>query len=1583
MASFNIDRIRFRWKGKWTLSAPYTKDDIVYYNSKAYVCLVGHESDDSDFYNDLNSDVPKWELMLDGNSWTGDWETETKYSIGDIVKFKSNLYQCIDGHTSTVVSNAGPESSNSKWKIVAVLYNWKGNWAVDTFYNKGDVVKYNGILYISSDAHRSASTFTSGILPDSEKWNIVTRSDKWLSDWQTSTDYKLDDVVRYGAIVYRCTAPHTSADNFTSGLEQDSTNWEPVVEGIEYTGEWATGKRYRKYDIVRKGNSVWICNTHHTSVSTNFKSDEQNWSLWLPGLGFEQTWDSEENYNVGDIVLHGGYTYTALTNNVNSIPSVNGKTQNTGDWELLTEGYTHQGDWSETESYKTGDVVRNNGYLYVAVDDGLNNIPDESAKWELLSEGLYWTGEWKDESAYVLGDVVTFKSSSYYCIVEHTAGNTTRPDNDQVSVDPNVWQALILGTSSNVLATRGDIRTHNGTEHYALEIGEPGQALKTSTAVDPLLWESIGQVSNVFYVANEGRDIPENGKSVSSPFKTVNYACSYILNNVDTSNVNTTVFVKTGLYEEVLPISIPANCAILGDELRSTSIMPGKGYEQYDMFYVRNGSGIRNMTLQGLYGVLGSLTSTNTRRPSAGAYVSLDPGNGINDESVWIKTKSPYIQNVTTFGTACIGMKIDGSLHSGGNRSIVANDFTQVISDGIGYWADNLGRSELVSVFTYFCYIGYLSTNGGILRATNGNNSYGVFGSRAEGYNREESPITAQVDNQSFDAQVDVVHTNGSEILAVGFSHAGQEYDAESTSISFTGTGANASASFAEARNNALSELRVLDPEDSSFPGGLNYQNILNSAQGGSGNTIILSTADTFGTAERYVGMRIFIEAGRGAGQYGIITGYNETTKEALISREFDEGPGWEHINPGKRAEATLDNTTRYRIEPRVIFEEPPVESSVINVGIQSNSWKYITSSGAKSVAVTSGGTGTAYATYSDLSGENWNTPVSIGSDYTIAGIEYTGENYIILRRSLNSNTAHNTILKSTNGENWITETLPVSSIFSSIASNKNGNVIITSESDQTVLYSQNYGVTWATSTLGTSQTWSKSCYGNGRFVVLEESGNGDVAYSDDNGATWTITPGAMEPGLWNKVIYGKGRFVALDDNNTTSISFDGITWSKSYEKVTETTDTYNTITYGAGVFLSFGNSPIISKSHDGVVWKTFGEDSTLYTTQNSGNYSDATYYDNKWIVIQDNTTSWGIVTTGATPIVRASIKSSRVDKFVIYDPGSNLLDNIVVSVFDNLNTINVMTSARINDSVLTQPVFTNRGVGYNSASALISGNGFADIYQSGNTLIVKNLSKQPGPGDNLVINGIDDVVYKVTAINDISGQTGDLTAKIDISPSIGNFESPSHEESMIIRQEYSQVRLTGHDFLDIGTGNVNSTRYPELYVFGKTSENEPRPQNEVSEIGGGRVFYTSTDQNGNFRVGELFKVEQTTGIVTISSDFFDLQGLTEISLGGITVGGSAVVIKEFSKEPTFVANSNSIIPTQKAIASYLESRITGGSSSAITNTLIAGEVSVTNNTISTKSDNPIEFPTLVEHTGGISGDYLAMQYFGLKRPSR
>ena len=133
-------------------------------------------------------------------------------------------------------------------------------------------------------------------------------------------------------------------------------------------------------------------------------------------------------------------------------------------------------------------------------------------------------------------------------------------------------------------------------------------------------------------------------------------------------------------------------------------------------------------------------------------------------------------KTLSNFGTGATGLKIDGDLHAGGNDSIVANDFTQIISDGIGAWVTNLGRSELVSVFAYYNHIGYLAETGGKIRATNGNNSYGAFGSVAEGVDPTEVPVTGKVDNRSTDALVENVFTDGDQILALEYRNAGREY---------------------------------------------------------------------------------------------------------------------------------------------------------------------------------------------------------------------------------------------------------------------------------------------------------------------------------------------------------------------------------------------------------------------------------------------------------------------------------------------------------------------------------------------------------------------------------------------------------------------------------------------------------------------------------------------------------------------------------------------------------------------------------------------------------------------------------------
>ena len=102
----------------------------------------------------------------------------------------------------------------------------------------------------------------------------------------------------------------------------------------------------------------------------------------MPGMGFESVWDQATKYQPGDIVQYGGYTYTSMTNNTNSKPSVTGvfydgeSLQGTYDWELLTTGYNVKSEWDQAISYKTGDVVRRRGWVYIAVKDSTSEEPD-------------------------------------------------------------------------------------------------------------------------------------------------------------------------------------------------------------------------------------------------------------------------------------------------------------------------------------------------------------------------------------------------------------------------------------------------------------------------------------------------------------------------------------------------------------------------------------------------------------------------------------------------------------------------------------------------------------------------------------------------------------------------------------------------------------------------------------------------------------------------------------------------------------------------------------------------------------------------------------------------------------------------------------------------------------------------------------------------------------------------------------------------------------------------------------------------------------------------------------------------------
>lgn len=2016
MADFRISRFKYTWKGEWVASERYNPDDVISFGSKVYVCLVSHTAN-PDFYADLdflNNDipplaVPRWELMADGIRWLNEWQPDYYYVVGDMIKLGGTVYICINDHTSTSTENQFSFQDSVNWIVQITSRDWKIDWTPNTYYKINDVVRYGGRTYACVVSHLSSGSVDNGLEANQNDWEIVNIADQWRGDWTVATKYIVNDIVKYGGIVYKCEVNHISAASVEAGLDVDQGKWSVLHNSTEYKGTWTEGTLYKINDVIKYGSYLWICVNFHLA-SASF--DVAQFEVYCPGQEYDSEWNSSTLYQEGDVVSYGGDVYYATVSTSNAQPGVSPS------WELLFQNSKIRGDYDAQSSYKIGDVVRAGGNVYLAKQDSIGQNPDvpndgsstNEDYWDLLIPGIRWRGVWEAGVKYSTGDTVSWGQNSYKAIDAHTASNFNRPDDDSNGF---YWELIVRGNDFARLKQPGDIKTYGPTsdstiDSKRLEAGSVGSVL-TVNASGEVEWKKMMDSNQVFYVSVNGIDAPGRGTTIQDPWRTIRYA----LDNVEGY---ATIFVKVGVYEEVLPLRVPAFVAVVGEELRSTVVrpvlnllstqyldllaaatlyihslipyiirkdeigttdenapafgtqlygdilqdfsnpagatndvllaqtlleqfetrisnagsvsvsgsntlttIPGRlaardqiiankeflkneatlyvenvftdstttdvparlqidldrvidavTYDMYrsgnwktyetatyfinasdgdinkvqNMWLLRDGTGLRNMTLAGLDGVLtpsNTLALDVTRRPTAGAYASLDPGWGPGDNTAWVGTKSPYVQNVTTFGNGCVGLKIDGNLHSGGNQTIVCNDFTQILSDGIGVWANGTGRTEAVSVFTYYNHIGYLCTAGGKIRGTNGNCSYGSYGAVSDGVNTTENPITGLVNNRYYEADVYQALVNNSQgIQKLFYSNAGVEYSSGTYTVS--GSGANANLLMDEFRDGGVYEVRIANAGDSSVEGGGGYVFTTNVSQGGTDRTIILAGSDENEPAT-YRQMRIVIPSGTGVGQYGYVAEYDDATKTVIVGKESEpqvlatqsassgniltvastahlrvndpvtftgikfgniqdntvyyvrtiNGPttltlsaaagpgvvfnlinatgtmilhtvGWDHFVEGTPILALLDTTTNYAIEPRLTFTSPGW-SSVGTTLPASQRWTSIAANNNRWVAVATESDVAGYST----NGTTWSTS-TLPSSTTWTKVKFAGDFFIALA-------ADGSAARSSNGVSWTAITMPAvaawtdvtygngrwvvvasgqnfvatstdllswstSNIFGSkvatiggdaklntairqfgtasllldgtgdfvsFASNNDfafgtgdftiegfayrigggivqtivdmrtaatdisinvrldtsnrfvlfvsGSIVIqgtTTVTDNTWVHwaisrvsgttrlyvgglqdgagyadTNNYaarpfrlgsdytaangfngqldsvrvkngvavystvptitvpstefvydnattvlllnfnGTNNSTTILNNADDWTAVEYGKGIFVAM--ASNRSTSYSA-NGTSWTGV--ALTSSLSN-LTYGNNRFVAVQSgasSTATGISFDGVNWTYG----TVPSNNWTAVTYGQGTFVAVAaGADYAVRSVDGVTW--FQQNLNGSANWDGVAFSN-TVKPGKFIAVSglsSASVTGSVISTGTTTQARAVVVAGRISAINLWEPGSGYTSPPVLSITDPNNSSEVTTQIRIGNGVIANPTILDAGIGYETTSTnlTITGNGYKDAYQIGSFLVCDNVTRLPGPGDNLEIIGIDDYVYKVLSHEVLGGTIGDYTLRLNIAKDLGREESPEHGNPIEIRQLYSQVRLTGHDFLDIGLGNFEQTNYPDTLFPNGTVVS---PEDEVVERGGGRVFYTATDQDGNFRVGELFAVEQATGTVTLNAQFFELQGLEELRLGGVTVGGSGVVVREFSTDVTFTADSNNIVPTQRAIKAYIQRRVSGGGADAITGQVVAGLVQIGPDSISTTSGDTVIFAAKVNFNGGIDGTYLAQSYF-------
>jgi hypothetical protein len=183
---------------------------------------------------------------------------------------------------------------------------------------------------------------------------------------------------------------------------------------------------------------------------------------------------------------------------------------------------------------------------------------------------------------------------------------------------------------------------------------------------------------------------------------------------------------------------------------------------------------------------------------------------------------------------------------------------------------------------------------------------------------------------------------------------------------------------------------------------------------------------------------------------------------------------------------------------------------------------------------------------------------------------------------------------------------------------------------------------------------------------------------------------------------------------------------------------------------------------------------------------------------------------------------------------------------------------------------------------------------------------------------------YSILRFSDVAGKSLPGTVATGINSSVSPetnldlIDAPTlrvglgKDEFAEIVVKISTCRVTGHDFLDIGTGGYNTTNYPSK-IYG--APKDPKQSREVEERTRGRVFYATTDQDGIFRVGRFFTVDQGTGRVTFSASI----ALSNLDGIGFKRG---VAISEFSNDEKFTDGATDSVPTESAVQGYVDLRL-------------------------------------------------------------
>lgn len=190
----DLGKLRFSYEGDYNPATEYETNQVVKYGANLYSFTAT-----SPATGQVPTNTTYWAQMLQGFNYSGEYSPATTYKLNDVVKYGGKLFIALSENIGQSPNDALAPGESPVWELIVDGISYLGTYNSATDYEVGDIVNYGGILYIAvDDTNDNAPTNTS-------YWSVFLEGIKYLGEYSASTSYRKNEVVVYDGSSWICT----------------------------------------------------------------------------------------------------------------------------------------------------------------------------------------------------------------------------------------------------------------------------------------------------------------------------------------------------------------------------------------------------------------------------------------------------------------------------------------------------------------------------------------------------------------------------------------------------------------------------------------------------------------------------------------------------------------------------------------------------------------------------------------------------------------------------------------------------------------------------------------------------------------------------------------------------------------------------------------------------------------------------------------------------------------------------------------------------------------------------------------------------------------------------------------------------------------------------------------------------------------------------------------------------------------------------------------------------------------------------------------------------------------------------------